>query len=115
MIPVVFASTKGIAQSLHKMAVDVRLLMNLKELDEPFETKQVCYCYVPNVSHTSDIDIYENLEKVGSSAMAYKRNPMRCERICSLSRYVVSMVDNTAHTHANQWFERTLDDSANRR
>lgn len=82
----------GIAASAHKMATDVRLLMNLKEVDEPFETKQV-----------------------GSSAMAYKRNPMRSERICSLARFVMSLPDNCAHTHANQWFERTLDDSANRR
>ncbi len=82
----------GIAQSLYKMAGDIRLLMNLKAVDEPFETSQV-----------------------GSSAMAYKRNPMRSERICSLARYVISLADNAAQTHANQWFERTLDDSANRR
>lgn len=81
-----------IAHSAHKMATDIRLLMNLKEIDEPFEKNQI-----------------------GSSAMAYKRNPMRCERICSLSRFAISLLENTAHTHANQWFERTLDDSANRR
>ncbi len=82
----------GIAQSAYKMAGDIRHLMNLKEVDEPFEKGQV-----------------------GSSAMAYKRNPMRSERICSLARYVISLPDNAANTHSNQWFERTLDDSANRR
>jgi adenylosuccinate lyase len=69
----------GIACSANKMAVDIRLLQNLKEIEEPFESKQV-----------------------GSSAMAYKRNPMRCERICSLSRFVMSLVDNASNTHANQ-------------
>jgi adenylosuccinate lyase len=82
----------GIAQSAYKFAGDLRLLANLKEVEEPFESKQV-----------------------GSSAMAYKRNPMRCERICSLARYVISLPANPANTHATQWFERTLDDSANRR
>ena len=88
----VLALLSGIAQSAYKMAGDIRLLSNLKEIDEPFEEKQI-----------------------GSSAMAYKRNPMRSERICSLSRYVISLSDNAANTSANQWFERTLDDSANRR
>jgi adenylosuccinate lyase len=69
----------GIAASANKMAVDIRLLQNLKEIEEPFESKQV-----------------------GSSAMAYKRNPMRCERICSLSRFVMSLLDNASNTHANQ-------------
>lgn len=82
----------GIAQSAYKFAGDIRLLSNLKEIEEPFNKKQV-----------------------GSSAMAYKRNPMRSERVCSLARYVISLLDNPANTHANQWFERTLDDSANRR
>ena len=82
----------GIAQSAHKMASDLRLLANRKELEEPFEKHQI-----------------------GSSAMAYKRNPMRSERICALSRYVISLQSSTANTVATQWMERTLDDSANRR
>ena len=82
----------GIAQSAYKMAGDIRLLANLREIEEPFGKKQI-----------------------GSSAMAYKRNPMRSERVCSLARYVMDLPVNAAHTHATQWFERTLDDSANRR
>ncbi len=88
----VLATLSGIAQSAAKMSSDVRLLAHLKEIEEPFGEKQI-----------------------GSSAMAYKRNPMRSERICSLARFVISLADNAAHTHANQWLERTLDDSANRR
>ncbi|UCF98686.1 MAG: adenylosuccinate lyase [Spirochaetaceae bacterium] len=83
---------KNISQSAHKFAVDFRLMQHLRMVDEPFEEKQV-----------------------GSSAMAYKRNPMRCERLCSLARYVMSQVPAADHTAANQWFERTLDDSAGRR
>ena len=82
----------GIAQSAMKMATDIRLLQHLKEVEEPFEKSQI-----------------------GSSAMAYKRNPMRSERICSLSRYVMVDVLNPAVTAGTQWFERTLDDSANKR
>ena len=88
----VLSVLSGIAQSSYKMCGDVRLLANLKEVEEPFEDDQI-----------------------GSSAMAYKRNPMRSERACSLSRYVMSLPINAANTHANQWFERTLDDSAIRR
>ena len=88
----VLSVLSGIAQSAYKMAGDIRLLANLKEIEEPFEKSQV-----------------------GSSAMAYKRNPMRSDRVCSLSRYLMSLPVNAAMTHSTQWFERTLDDSANRR
>ena len=82
----------GIAASAHKMSNDIRLLQHLKEVEEPFEKNQI-----------------------GSSAMAYKRNPMRSERIASLARYVIVDALNPAITSATQWFERTLDDSANKR
>ncbi len=81
-----------IAQTAHKFGNDLRLLQNLKEVEEPFEKGQI-----------------------GSSAMAYKRNPMRSERICALARYVITSAQSPAFTHATQWFERTLDDSANKR
>jgi adenylosuccinate lyase len=82
----------GIAQSAHKAATDLRLLAHRKEVEEPFEPEQI-----------------------GSSAMAYKRNPMRCERICGLARFVISLQSSPPQTLATQWMERTLDDSANRR
>ncbi len=88
----VLSALAGIAQSAHKFSNDLRLLSHLKEFDEPFETGQI-----------------------GSSAMAYKRNPMRSERIASLARYVMADLLNPQFTAAGQWFERTLDDSANRR
>jgi adenylosuccinate lyase len=82
----------GVAASVHKFANDIRLLANLKEIEEPFERAQV-----------------------GSSSMAYKRNPMRCERATGLARFVLSLVQSPLQTAAEQWFERTLDDSANKR
>lgn len=82
----------GVAQSAYKFANDIRLLQHLKEVEEPFEKSQI-----------------------GSSAMAYKRNPMRSERMCSLARYVIVDALNPAITTSTQWFERTLDDSANKR
>jgi adenylosuccinate lyase len=88
----VLSVLSGIAQSAYKMCGDIRLLSNLKEVEEPFSKTQI-----------------------GSSAMAYKRNPMRSERVCSLARYVMGLPNAAANTHANQWFERTLDDSAIRR
>lgn len=88
----VLATLSGIAQSASKFATDLRLLCHLKEIEEPFEKNQI-----------------------GSSAMPYKRNPMRCERICALARYVMADAINPTVTAATQWFERTLDDSANKR
>ena len=88
----ILSTLSGIAQSACKFATDLRLLCHLKEVEEPFERSQI-----------------------GSSAMPYKRNPMRCERICSLARYVMADAANPAYTAATQWFERTLDDSANKR
>jgi adenylosuccinate lyase len=82
----------GLGQSLHKWGTDLRLLAHRQEIDEPFETEQV-----------------------GSSAMAYKRNPMRSERMCSLARFLMGLPAMAANTMATQWFERTLDDSAVRR
>jgi adenylosuccinate lyase len=82
----------GISQSAHKLATDLRLLASRKEVEEPFEADQI-----------------------GSSAMAYKRNPMRSERVCALGRFVISLQSSAANTVAVQWMERTLDDSANRR
>jgi adenylosuccinate lyase len=82
----------GVAQSTHKAATDLRLLASRKEIEEPFEADQI-----------------------GSSAMAYKRNPMRAERICGLARFVMSLASSAVNTAATQWMERTLDDSANRR
>jgi adenylosuccinate lyase len=88
----VLDTLSGIAASSHKAATDLRILAHRKEIEEPFEADQI-----------------------GSSAMAYKRNPMRSERICGLARFAMSLAANTDETHATQWMERTLDDSANRR
>src|SRR5207253_6097454 len=88
----VVSDLAGIAASVHRFANDIRLLAGMKQIEEPFEAEQV-----------------------GSSAMAYKRNPMRCERATGLSRFVISLSTSPLQTAAEQWFERTLDDSANKR
>ena len=88
----IICALAGVASSVHKMCNDLRLLASTKEIEEPFERAQV-----------------------GSSAMAYKRNPMRCERATALARFVLALPSSALQTHAEQWFERTLDDSANRR
>ncbi len=88
----VLSALSGVAQSASKMCTDIRLLASFKEMEEPFEKNQI-----------------------GSSAMPYKRNPMRCERVCSIARYVIADIINPSFTSATQMFERTLDDSANKR
>ena len=88
----VISILSSLSQSTYKICNDIRLLSSMKEIEEPFDKNQI-----------------------GSSAMAYKRNPMKCERVCSIARYVMGLPNSTANTHANQWFERTLDDSAIRR
>ena len=88
----IISSLAGVAASVHRFANDIRLLAGMKQIEEPFEEEQV-----------------------GSSAMAYKRNPMRCERATGLARFVISLSTSPLQTAAEQWFERTLDDSANKR
>ncbi|CAB4057950.1 purB [Lepeophtheirus salmonis] len=88
----ILSAISGLGSTMHKLCSDIRLLAHEKEIEEPFEKTQI-----------------------GSSAMAYKRNPTRCERICALSRHLMTLIFNASHTHSTQWLERTLDDSANRR
>ena len=89
---IILNALAGFGATIHKWATDLRLLANLKEIEEPFGKSQI-----------------------GSSAMAYKRNPMRSERACALARFLMNQAGNALQTHAVQWMERSLDDSANRR
>lgn len=88
----VVSALGSLGSTVHKLCTDLRILANRKEIEEPFESTQI-----------------------GSSAMAYKRNPMRSERCCAIARHLITLVSNAANTHSTQWLERTLDDSANRR
>lgn len=88
----VVSALASLGSTVHKLCSDLRILANRKEIEEPFESTQI-----------------------GSSAMAYKRNPMRSERCCAIARHLITLLSNAANTHATQWLERTLDDSANRR
>jgi len=88
----VIARLSSLGSTAHKICTDIRLLASRKEIEEPFEKNQI-----------------------GSSAMAYKRNPMRCERVCSIARHLMTLIQSPLNTAATQWMERTLDDSANRR
>jgi adenylosuccinate lyase len=91
------------------MCTDIRLLASLKEIEEPFEMEQIGIDLIKIKNNKICLIIL-----IGSSAMPYKRNPMRCERCCSLARHLMTLINDPLNTHSVQWMERTLDDSANK-
>lgn len=105
----------SLGATIHKICTDIRLLSSFKEIDEPFESHQVCMSIFLTILFLKCSLLHYFSWQIGSSAMPYKRNPIRCERACALARLLMSQSAAALHTAGVQWFERSLDDSALRR